>query len=718
MVCNPNDNSLNPPLVPGIPLPGFGIPFSPLTMPLPDFSFPEGFPENLLDLINQLGAIFPSGEFKPNLDDLTNSILKAISSVLNQIAPFLSLYRFFQAFMNMLLCVLEILCAIPNPFKMIKAMRRLFKRCLPQFLNLFPWLALLAMLIALLLLILALIEYIIRRILQLIEDIIRNLTILGEGLSLQNPDATVAAAQKIAQLLCLIDNLLAIFVAIAAVLSIIEALAGIQGRTVCGRGANAFGDDVGCCDEEVCPPFIRDNQDGIPGLEGKLIYYKELKGNESLIFGGSIPVGSLNLAPLRPERWQFVNDDINQLYHFYDIIINPYGEGDPFFPEGKVYTKDSKPRKVPYTLDATLSNFDVSVFNSSDTGGIRDFVIKDLIINRPYVGVYNKDNQLDTTVNEFGTLPLVGGKVFEADGTTPYIIGGKQATIETFMHSDPSLVDTTVADPFPIFDDGYVVSQIDFNLVIRHEILMDEGLITLGCIPDLALETEVVNARVGSVGFDSVTNRLGDIIPDVAGAQECATAALAKFRENVSLESAAVFQEEMLDCLNNLRSDTLNSVCELVKNGVSIFESEVKIDIPIQFITRPIVTTVTLKDVGGTNLAANLPEEIADSCVSSEISGSVTLGQISNFEYDGYGEFKAEITSDDAGDGELTISFANNIFSRVLNSDDDTVATAIEVLKVPYTFIGSKFASFGSDADREAGTRRDETDVSGSGGSD
>ena len=200
MSCDPNSNSLSPPIIPGVPVPGFGLPsFAFPQVPLPDLPF--GLPESLLDLLNLLKLKFPGPwDVSGFLDDLTNSLLKHIASILNQIAPFLALYRFFQALLNMILCILEIICAYPNPFKMVKAIRRLFKRCLPLFIALFPWLALLAMIIALLLLILALIEYIIQRILAFILELLRNLKLLGQGVTLENPDATIAAAQKIAQL--------------------------------------------------------------------------------------------------------------------------------------------------------------------------------------------------------------------------------------------------------------------------------------------------------------------------------------------------------------------------------------------------------------------------------------------------------------------------------------------------------------------------------------
>ena len=171
MPCNPSDTHINVPTVPGVPLAPFGtIPFSVPQLSIPGFDKLPNI-ESILDLINSFSLNLPGGLLKPNLDDTTTSILKAITNLLDQLAPYLSIYNFFQSAFNMILCILEILCAALNPWKMFKAMRKLFKHCLPDFLHIFPWLALLAMIISLLLLIVALIEYIIATVEKIIEDL-------------------------------------------------------------------------------------------------------------------------------------------------------------------------------------------------------------------------------------------------------------------------------------------------------------------------------------------------------------------------------------------------------------------------------------------------------------------------------------------------------------------------------------------------------------------
>ena len=115
-----------------------------------------------------------------------------------------------------------------------------------------------------------------------------------------------------------------------------------------------------------------------------------------------------------------------------------------------------------------------------------------------------------------------------------------------------------------------------------------------------------------------------------------------------------------------------------------------------------------LKDAGGTNICTNLPNVVSD-VVAAQIQGSVTLGDITNFVYDGYTVFNADITSSAPGDGYLTVSFNNNTFNTVLNLSSDTTPSVIEEVKIPFTFIGT---GVGADSTQEAMPRRDSSDAS------
>lgn len=717
MPCDPNSSNLS--VVPGIgiPIPGFGIPISPIQLPIPNLNLPNL--DNVLELINSIEAIFPGLVYKPNLDDTTNSILTALSSIFNQIAPFLGLYNFIQAAFNMVSCIIEVLCALKNPFRLIKAIRRLFRRCAVDFMKLFPFLAILAMIIALLLLIITLIEYIINAVEKIIKDLLANIETLSRGLTLQDDDSVTATAVKIAQLLCFIENLLSVLIAIGAIISVINALAGKKGNALCGGGrGRGFNvptvDDSGCCNESICPIWLQDNPEGIPGLSGTLIYYRRINTNLQSILGISHGASlQFNLPPQRSESWQFVDSSSGQLYSFVDIITPIDTElGNDWWPDSATFTKNTKPVKAPYTVDLTLRNFDPGSFNTSDVNGARDFNIKNLIVTqRPYVGVEDYKNELDETFNTTGTLVLGGGLVYEifsddSDGV-PYLINGRQATLETFIHHDPIL------GLIPTVDDGYYVDEIEFTLKINHPILLSYDLITLGCIPEVAQERYVANVTVESLGFDAVSVKLPAPLPDALGTFDCASAALQKLRTSVSAENAAIFQAELNDCLNKFKDDTLNAYCGVLRAAVSIYETKAILDTDIQFTSRSINVSVQLKDPNDTVISFNIP----DSChIEGLLDGYASLGSLSNFTYDGYSTFNADITSPIAGDGELTVSFDNNFFQTVTNpvSDDEVSSIAIDVLD--YTFISDTVIAKDSGASTmEAVPRRDESDISNDG---
>ena len=98
--CSPSDVSINVPTEPSGPsIPGFGVSFS---LALPDLNpFPDGFPEDLLDLLNRLQLLIPSGALKPTLSlNFGKDVFDAILNMLDKFLPFLMMYKFFLPILN------------------------------------------------------------------------------------------------------------------------------------------------------------------------------------------------------------------------------------------------------------------------------------------------------------------------------------------------------------------------------------------------------------------------------------------------------------------------------------------------------------------------------------------------------------------------------------------------------------------------------------------
>lgn len=690
--CDPNSNDLNPNnLGPLPPIDGFGIPVSPVQIPFSDLQLPEGIPEDIITLINQLITRIPGGPITANIDNFSKDILDILSSLLNQLAPYLSLYRMIQPVFNIILCIIDVLCALTNPFKLISAIRKLFKRCLPDLLAIFPFAALLALILALLLLLLALIQYLIERILAFIDEIIANLQILAEAAQLNDAEATLAGARKIAYLLCLIEQLFAILIAFQSIFAIIDALARIGGRSVCGSGGGRRGDDADCCDEETCPEFIQANPDGISGTFGQLIYYNE-RNNDVSSF-----VVPLTLPAARPELWQFVDQQSGRTYNFKDIIT-PVNDS-VYWPEGMSYTADSSLKKTPYILDMT---FAVDPVPFGYDGGFRTFQVRDCIVtSKPYTGIIDYDNSVRTN-HSSGTLSIAGGKVFEADGITPVLnADDEQATLNDFIHRDSEL-------NIPGSDDGYYISNVEYNLRINHAALMEHGLITLGCVPEISVESALVNA---SIDIRPVIDIIGSL-PDLSGTFDCLTASIARFRDNVSPQNSEVLKSELTACLEDLKNQTLDVYKKAITAGASQFTSTLELTPDLQFVSQPIKVKVVLKDSNGTTISFNVPTDAAEE-IASKIKGFASLGTISAFTFNGTDGFEADLTSTNAGQGTLSVNFNEQIFNTIINRDNDDEVTTIIPNIQEYEFVSGVVTAVGDDQEKP---RRDETDVGRDGG--
>ncbi len=698
MPCNPSDNTLNPIVLPGIPIPGFpSPPASPINIPIPGFNLPTSLVEDLLALVDKLKIQWPSGILQPNIDGFTKTILDGVVALFNQIAPFLSLYKLITAALNMIICIIEVLCAIPNPFAVAKKLIKLFTECLPPFLAIFPYAALIIMILSILLLVIALIEYLIETVLGIIEDLLSNFKKISSAITLHNAASVDAITLKIGNLLCDIQNLFAVLVALGAIFAIIQALAAMAGGPICGSG-----DGEGCCGPETCPPFISNNPDGISGSFGTMKYMKQVGTDIAQIFSDAglpgIPPAYFNLAPLRAESWQFWDSRFSPPYPFSDIIVPTPISGNIFYPEGKVFSATSAIKHVPYTIDLRVS-LDPIIFHSSDFKGNRFFKIKDcVIIQKPYIGVFNFQSSL-SPIPFTGTLSLQGGLVFEDDGTTPYIVSGKQATLNTFIHSNKVTV-------IPGIDDSVIFQNIEYTLKPNHPILAGEGLITFGCIPAIAQAKGIQNAVILAEDPQAVDQKLpannnGSILPDVSGTQSCLDKALQKFKSNITTETIATFQAETVACLNNLKSQSLSTYCTAIQVAVSQFKTTASLSITTQFLARPIIISVILKDSSNSILSNNIPI----SCVpvlEKLLTTETTFGSVGGFVYDGTLKFLAPITSKIIGGGEIKVLFNQKVISQLIINPIDNSSILQEVV-LPFNFIDPTYTAV---------IRHDFTDIS------
>jgi hypothetical protein len=175
-------------------------------------------------------------------------------------------------------------------------------------------------------------------------------------------------------------------------------------------------------------------------------------------------------------------------------------------------------------------------------------------------------------------------------------------------------------------------------------------------------------------------------------------------RQDVSPSNVQTQQAKLLGCLTDLREQTISTICNAFNATVDIYNTQVILNTDLEYTSRKIRVAVELMDANGNNINSLLPPECFGQL--SNIVGKVTFGEISDFTIDeNTKEPIAFISSKEAGSGVLTVTWNNSYLSRITNRDNNNVPTSIEILEIPYTFVGLSIV--------EEGPRRDASDVAG-----
>jgi hypothetical protein len=729
--CSPNDVSFPSPTGPSGPaIPGFGIPFS---LPVPTIPFPDGFPEDLLDIMNKLQMLIPPGALKPQLNpNFGKDIFDGIMKLLDQFMPFLMLYKFFLPILNLIICIIEVLCALMNPFALISALNRLFTQCIPEFLNLFPIFALILMIISLLLLLLQLIIYLIQQVLKFILAILRNIRALVKAFQSANATSVAAIAKKLGALLCIFQNLFVLLALFGIIIQIIkDILSLIFSIPPCEGGGP--GSTEGCCAATYCPTIV---QNQYTNTTGTFQYLNEVSVP---IPGFSIPgfSNSSNVA-VRAQSWQLYDQSQGIAQAFNNIVdgydISPTVIPKPvFFPTDAQYSATTSPQQAAYTMDLRLY-YNPTQWGDPSKGKFRtgpsQFIrFKDcIVLAAPTTNLvtYNNGN----TIIPSGVLFLAGGKGylddnstvltgFAADGVTSI---PDQATLENFIHFPPTVSATPNLQP----TDGYTFFDMQYTFKPNLAVLLQKNLVTLGCEPQIALSRAFVNnvmfAGIAAQTFDlqGIVNGTSSALngrkfPDPNGAVQCLQTAVSNLAANMTVEGVAEFQAATDLCFAELTADTKAAIEATIGTGFNPCESKFTIEPSSQFTTQSIHVSVSLNENNGLPITTGIPTDIAAN-LARNIKATPTFGTITQFSYDGYQAYTAEITSDVPGSGQLMIAFQNQTFcTNTLPADGTAPSHTLQL--VDYSFVYTPSVTDNIPLTGEGDTtgtqpRRDPTDTS------
>jgi hypothetical protein len=709
MPCDPSSISLPSPSGPsGPPLPGFGLAHA---LTVPDIAIvPGGFPEDLLEIFNTLQMLTPVGIMKPQLSvNWGKDIYDGIMKLLDQFMPFLMMYQLILPILNLIICLIEVICAIPNPFKLAAAIIKLFRTCLPPFLNLFPIFAMIIMIISLLLLLLALIEYLISQILKLIQALLRNINALVKAFQDADSSSILAIARKIGNLLCTFQNLFVLLSLFSILIQIIkDILSLVSSIPPCGDSSN-------CCTPDVCPAIVKNSY---TRTTANLQYFNRAKVDTGIVLPP--PFGNFSVDA-RAESWQIYDAQQLQAQEFINIV-DAFDVASPkpiFFPTDATYTAQTPPNQAAYTVDLRLY-YDPT--NWGRIGPARFIRFKNCIVLKAPTKKLTTYNNNTQDINN-GVLLLAGGLGYEDDSTTT-LTGfapdgitaiSDQATLENFLHK----ADIVSTNPTLSPTDGYLFGQAEYTFVPHIETLFSKNLVTLGCIPAVALNKDFANSVfAGDIALkgQELSDLLNGVFPNPAGAQQCLGLALSDLRSNLTPDGVAQFQATTTICLQKLKDDTSGALGALVGIGFDPCKSKFSLNPDIQFTSKPIVVSANLNERNGLSLTTGLSADVAQN-IAARLKAHITFGDISNFAYDGYQAFTANLTSNDAGTGQIMISFDDNIFCTNIIPTDTTVNPEHTLQSLTYKFVHTLTIPIvpTAEGDTDGKPQRNESDLAGEG---
>jgi len=613
-----------------------------------DGMVPVTYPE----FVDKLKCTCPAGAIiKPSpLPSATKNLGDVIADHARLLSAFTSAYGMITVVIRMIACIIDVLCCLTNPFCLIFALIRLFGTCLPDFILIFPQLAVPAIIICVIKIVLAIVEYIFTVIFPLIEEIIENIDMLISAFKDANTDAQAAIAFKIVSIVKELENVLGILAALAALWEMIKALLKLGIAIPCGGSG---GSCDGCGDaDEICPSVIQQNS--IDGTDGFM----------SVVYGSS--VFSFDLRFYSADR----RSDFLSIRDF--------------FPRGLDYGQIEL-EDVPYILKVGGNSFAVTSVDSS--GVLRLYQTPNPEVTDGYLSTYINHIDVGNATDDirFGT-DTVSFDASMASGNY-YLEISDRRTLSTY----PDAIDNngtwkikTVLDNknvvltrdqstygdwdgYALYNPGrhitwrfapivpsYIGVQRAFSVDINHDELIRHDLIGLGCHPAIKAEKDALNNRFPSYKFNTEIPELPDLDAVINGVTQCVRSVFPAsidsqwILDNYSsvLDNYSAMTSCIENILNSFQADAIDYVKSILPR-VTDFENSIFTADPIkQLIGYHININVIPLDDNGARLAVGLPPGTVD------VEISATKGELSTVTevLDAYGAttgvFEATLTSD------------------------------------------------------------------------
>lgn len=652
-------------------------PLIPIKFPLPtDGGRDKTYPE----LMRSMSCTCPAGAIlKPSIAPIPGFNLGDVIADQAKLLTALSAgYSMLTVVMKLVSCIIDVLCALINPFATIAAVVRLFGSCLPDFILLLPQLAVPAIVLCMIKIILAIVTYIITVIIPLIQDIIANIQDLIDAISTGNQHAIKAVAFKITSILKELMNVVGILAALDAVLAMVKALLSLGIGIPCGGG----GGSCGGCGDDQCPQVFENTT--LSGTDGLLTV--------TVMYGGTTTLSYLVTLSSASHM-----DDFLALYDF--------------FPSGVDYGSITDPTKLPYSL---YSDGYFAVTSVDEDGVLSLSPLPAQRQSDGYLsGVYRSRNGMASvdsgTPDRYARFGTSTPQFSSSDGYDNVYLELMDTDATGAIKNSGTFLVSSVYDAYNVKLDHLAASAWDiqdvykpvsgvgsqvvwrkivvptsggsktYTLTINHEELIRRSMIGVGCHP--SVRAAVKGAKNRSPDLDKPIPALPNIDGYAAAAMACITAiAPADVDSQYIIDnygSIAMAAATAGDCvttaMNDLAGDLVSYAGQIYPRLFSPDKSLLSADRPVQVVGGNIIISIIPMDINGSRLADDLPAGVVD------VKAFTTFGTLSGVTeiLDAYGvstgEFRATLTSRTIGSADVTATVAGRYisdFSTALNPPD------------------------------------------------
>jgi hypothetical protein len=209
---------------------------------------------------------------------------KVIGVVMSSVAPVISSYMMLLPIIGVIRGILEVLCAMMNPWAVIKAIKRLFQKWIPPFIAMFPPFAGIIFVLNIIKILLAVTFFILTVLYPIFELIKENIKVLADAFGADgNEQKQKAGKKKIKALLIELLNQMGLIALLRPVLDLIFLILKMKTKLPCAKKPrkkgsdcetedyNPIEDDSSCCGEDPCPCFLKTPPSGRAML-GQSIY--------------------------------------------------------------------------------------------------------------------------------------------------------------------------------------------------------------------------------------------------------------------------------------------------------------------------------------------------------------------------------------------------------------------------------------------------------------